>query len=136
LHHDPKPIDAICRLAEHVRPGGWLHVAEVGAGSRVGEFLNGFVDRHNPMGHRGTFLPTRRAAYPAHWNLARLEPVSCAWRFDSPATMTRFCQLMFGLEAGCEDALLEALGKIVGVTSDPRGVELAWELLYLDLRCD
>ena len=43
------------RVAKFSRDGNLVkHWGERGTGP--GEFLNGFVDTHNPLGHRGTFL--------------------------------------------------------------------------------
>lgn len=136
LHHNADPVAVIGRLKSHVRPGGWLHVADVAAGSRIGEFLNGFVDSANPMGHEGVFLPTSRDAYPSHWDVRRLKVCGCPWIFDSMDEMKRFCRLMFGLRQDCDDGLEQALREIVGVERTARGVSLGWELLYLDVYCE
>jgi SAM-dependent methyltransferase len=135
LHHNDDPIGVAAKLATHVRSSGWLHVADVARGSRVGEWLNGFVHRHNELGHDGIFLPERRSAYPRAWDVVRLEVVACPWRFDSEATMARFCRLMFGVTGASDAEITRALREIVGVRTHAQGVELAWELLYLDVRC-
>lgn len=136
LHHNDDPVEVIARFKSHVKPGGWLHVADVAAGSRVGAFLNGFVDAANPMGHKGVFLPDARSAYPAHWEITRLEICQCPWIFQSPHQMTQFCKLMFGLRADCDDALLHALQETVGFEQTEIGLKLKWELLYMDVRCE
>lgn len=135
LHHNPDPLEVIGRLKSHVRPGGWLHVADVAAGSRIGEFLNGFVDAANPMGHQGIFLPVERNRYPAEWGVRRLRVCDCPWSFGSQDEMKRFCKLMFGLRPDCDVDLARALEDIVGVSQTAIGWILKWELLYLDVRC-
>lgn len=132
LHHHPDPLAALAKLAQHVRADGWLHVADVASGSRVGAWLNGFVDEHSEMGHAGIFLPTDRGAYPHAWEITRLELVQCPWRFDSTSTMAQFCRLMFGIERASDQRILEALRDVVGVRELPHVVELEWELIYLD----
>ena len=136
LHHNSDPLAVVSRLVSHVRPGGWLHVADVAAGSRVGEFLNGFVDSANPMGHKGTFLPTARDSYPGQWDVRRLQVCNCPWHFGSMDEMKRFCKLMFGLRQDCDDDLELALEEVVGISPAPDGLALDWELLYLDVRCE
>lgn len=135
LHHNEDPLAVIARLKQHVRRGGWLHVADVAQGSRIGAWLNGFVDAHSVMGHQGVFLPTQRSAYPQGWDIARMGVAACPWRFASAATLARFCRLMFGIELAHEREILSALHEIVGVRPHAHGVELDWELLYLDVRC-
>lgn len=136
LHHNADPIGVVGRLKSHVRPGGWLHVADVAAGSRIGEFLNGFVDSANPMGHKGIFLPSARSAYPAGWDVRRLRACECPWHFGSLDEMKNFCKLMFGLRPDCDDDLEHALEEIVGFSRTAAGLTLNWELLYLDVRCE
>jgi SAM-dependent methyltransferase len=135
LHHNADPIAVAAKLSAHVRRGGWLHVADVAQGSRIGEWLNGFVHRNNELGHEGIFLPARRGAYPLAWDVARLELREVPWRFDSEATMVRFCRWMFGIDRASDAQISRALREIVGVRERAQGVELAWELLYLDVRC-
>lgn len=136
LHHNPDPLEVIARLKSHVRPGGWLHVADVAAGSRIGEFLNGFVDSANPMGHKGIFLPVGRSSYPKEWDMQRLKICDCPWRFGSMAETIQFCKLMFGLRPDCDTELAAALENIVGVSPSPGGPVLNWQLLYMDIHCE
>jgi hypothetical protein len=136
LHHNADPLAVIARLKSHVRPGGWLHVADVAEGSRVGAFLNGFVDAANPMGHDGIFLPSGRSRYPQAWNITRLEVCPCPWHFSSVAEMARFCKLMFGLNPDCDDGLVRALQETVGFVQTEKGPVLNWELLYMDVFCE
>jgi SAM-dependent methyltransferase len=136
LHHHSDSIKVITRLKTHVKSGGWLHVADVAAGSMVGEFLNGFVDRANPMGHQGIFLPVERSLYPETWNISRLEVCQCPWHFSSLAEVKLFCKLMFGLRSDCDDELIWALEKTVGIDhTENNGLVLNWELLYIDVKC-
>lgn len=136
LHHNEAPLEVIARLKSHVKPGGWLHVADVAAGSRVGVFLNGFVDTANPMGHKGVFLPNDRSAYSPDWKITRLEIGQCPWFFQSPCEMLRFCKRMFGLRADCDAGLLTALQETVGFEQIENGLKLNWELLYMDVFCE
>jgi SAM-dependent methyltransferase len=136
LHHNSDPVRVIARLKQHVQPGGWLHVADVAAGSRVGEFLNGFVDSANPMGHKGIFLPIERSSYPSDWDVRRLQVCDCPWRFGSMEEMLHFCKLMFGLRPDCDEQLAESLDEAVGIVPGEAGPILDWHLLYLDVHCE
>lgn len=136
LHHNDDPLDVLARLKTHVKPGGWLHMADVAEDSRAGEFLNIFVDSANPMGHKGVFLPTERSRYPDTWKISRLEVCSCPWHFASIAEMTLFCKLMFGLKPDCDDELVRALDEMIGFAQTEKGPVLNWELLYMDVFCE
>jgi SAM-dependent methyltransferase len=136
LHHHADPLEVMARLKTHVKPNGWLHIADVAAGSQVGEFLNGFVDLANPMGHKGIFLPVERSRYPNTWKISRLETCSCPWHFSSISEIKLFCKLMFGLNPNCDDNLIQALEKTIGIDHTKNGLVLNWELLYLDVKCE
>ena len=87
-------------------------------------------------GGLASYLPVERSCYPRGWDVQRLEVCACPWRFGSMEEMLRFCKLLFGLRADCDDTLAEALSNIVGIEHTAAGLELQWELLYLDVCCD
>ncbi len=62
LHHSPSHARNITEAYRILKPGGWLVVCEVLEHSKMARWLNGFVNRHNPAGHHGTFVRTGRIA--------------------------------------------------------------------------
>lgn len=134
LHHFDDPVQVIERLYSHVEPGGVLHVADVAADSAAGEFLNGFVDRHNVQGHHGNFLPVARQAWPSHWDISRLREEAIPWVFPDLEAMTWFCCKLFGVPLRHAQAMQTELGKTIGYSLTETGCQLHWSLLYLDVQ--
>lgn len=133
LHHFADPVAAIARLYRHTLPGGVLHIADVAADSAPGALLNGFVHRYNPQGHQGNFLPTKRDAWPADWQIARLREEAIPWQFPTPDAMAWFCCQLFGVPLNLAPAMREELARTIGYDSTPEGCQLHWSLLYLDV---
>lgn len=132
LHHIHDRGCFLRRLADHARPGGVVHIADVAEGSPLCEFLDGFVGRYNRTGHRGVYLPTASSEYARLGTLLRLEEVDCPWEFADLPSLLAFCSGLFGLQDCPEDALARAIER-VGVSSYPGGVRLHWRLLYADI---
>ncbi|WP_338848685.1 methyltransferase domain-containing protein [Massilia sp. W12] len=133
LHHFDDPLAAVARLLRHVQPGGVLHVADVAQDSPQGAFLNGFVDRYNPQGHKGNFFPTARSAWPADWRISRLRQENIPWVFADVQAMCWFCCNLFGVPLQHAAALQAELARLPGYTEYADRCELHWSLLYLDV---
>jgi SAM-dependent methyltransferase len=134
LHHIEAQDAFLARMLATLAPGGTLHLADVVAGSGQARFLDGFVGRYNGTGHEGLYLHDDRARFAALGEVLRCELVDCAWAFADEAAMLDFSGRLFGLMDCPDDALREALHELVGVRTTAAGVELAWQLLYVDLR--
>lgn len=134
LHHFDDAPGFLSRLARCVKPGGWLHVADVAAGSPLCAFLDGFVGRYNVTGHSGHYLPRDPARLAALGEVTHCEEARCDWRFPDEARMLRFCSDLFGLLDCPPAALRDALREHVGFDAGPDGVLLHWRLLYVDVR--
>lgn len=133
LHHFDRPLAMLDQLRQTLRPGGWLHFADVRDGSSLCEFLDGFVGRYNLTGHHGNYLRADPAAYQALGRVARCEEVACPWWFDDEGSLLAFCSRLFGLVDCPPSALRAALHELVGVRADLRGLVLDWRLLYVDI---
>lgn len=135
-HHIADKPRFLRQIAAHVQPGGWIHWADIDAGSPQAGFLDRFVGRHNGTGHDGLYLD---AAVPAIAESAGLiverdEILDTDWRFSSRLDGLRFVTLLFGLRGAHEPALSEQLDHL-GAHSDEGGMwHLPWRLRYIDLR--
>jgi hypothetical protein len=113
-------------------PGGELAVADAATGTGTAAFLNGFLDRYTPGGHKGVFFA------PGEFSTSLLEAgfaeasenlTGVPWEFEGVDQMADFCTRLFDLKTSvCEVAC--ALNDTVGITSTERGVALQWELVY------
>jgi SAM-dependent methyltransferase len=101
-----------------LRPGGALVVGDVLRGSPQDAWLNGAVNRYNPLGHAGLFFEPSEAV--AAFSRAGFERVttrlrSYAWRFDCPVKRLDFLRRLFYMtlasDAEIESALRETFGR-------------------------
>jgi SAM-dependent methyltransferase len=118
-----------------LRPGGRIVVADVIAGSPQDAWLNGFVDAHNPLGHRGMFFTEADAAGLAEAGFVRVaaERRAYPWRFAGPAQRRDFLRRLF-YTPGVSDAEMETAlpACFPGLDADPASpASLPWELLFL-----
>lgn len=133
LHHFDDPLEVIGRFYRHVNQGGVMHIADVAAGSAPGYFLNGFVDRYNPQGHEGKFLPAQRFAWPSHWHITRIREESIPWVFPDVKAMVWFCCKLFGVPLANAEAMRHELATTIGYTEFEKKCQLHWSLLYVDV---
>jgi SAM-dependent methyltransferase len=134
LHHIDPLAPFLERLVDAVRPGGLVHLADVGRGSPIATFLDGFVDAWTPGGHRGHYRDWGRVPWPARLEPLVVEERACPWRFRSLAEMEAFTRQLFALRGDPPGALRAALAESVGWRQESDGVTLAWRLTAVDLR--
>jgi SAM-dependent methyltransferase len=90
-----------------LRPGGKLIIGDVEASSGLASWLNVFVDKYNPFGHKGIFFDvvhdTEHIRQSGFANVSSC-PTSYKWRFESDSELLEFIRELFMLE--CDDATL------------------------------
>jgi SAM-dependent methyltransferase len=134
LHHIDDQPGFLARLCRHVAPGGTLHLADVGAGSNLVAFLDGFVGGFNETGHQGRYLDADALPVVAGTCAAsRVADVACPWEFEDDEQMLDFCNDLFGLRDCPRARLLDALERYVGVDRNGTRTALRWHLTYVDL---
>ncbi|MDA1075978.1 MAG: class I SAM-dependent methyltransferase [Proteobacteria bacterium] len=132
LHHveDRQPI--FSEWQRLLVAGGVVAVADAASGTGTAAFLNSFLDRYTPGGHKGIFFDAGEFTHGLE--RAGFEEVtevltSVPWTFRCVDDMVDFCTRLFDVKAGrCEVAT--ALNDTVGIVSTDSGVALQWELMY------
>lgn len=132
LHHENDKLSIVKEMARLLHPGGKAVIADVALGSREDRFLNGFVDEHSRLGHRGDFLGPDFAGVVERGGL-RVESdelISTPWRFTSRDEAAGFATDLFGVTAPLE-AVAQALDATIGFELGDGEVALSWTLRRL-----
>lgn len=135
LHHVSERSGVYREFARLLRPSGLLALADVAEGSATAAFLNEFVDRHCPMGHRGVFLGAELAPdlEAAGFEILADRTVDLHWRFGTRDDMADFCRLLFGLEID-RAAALAGIRDYVGYEEGDGQVLMSWALRFVRAR--
>lgn len=130
LHHiaDRGPVYA--EMARLLRPGGRLCIAEVGLGTPVDRFLNGFVDAHSTQGHEGDFFSPRdvEALAARGLEIRSDQQVDYTWEFPDEESMATFCKLLFGIDRASPAEVLRGIGETVGYSLSTGRCSMGWGL--------
>jgi SAM-dependent methyltransferase len=130
LHHADDQLGFYREAYRLLKPQGILGVADVRAGSGVDDFLNGFVNQYNSMGHRGDFLGlhTVEELQTAGFEVLYAAPRQYTWEFDSIDAMVRCCQLLFGIDRADAATVLAGIHQHLGYHIVDGQVHMNWEL--------
>jgi SAM-dependent methyltransferase len=133
LHHAADPA-ALCReLLRVTAPGGRAALGDAARDSRAAAYLNGFVDRHTPAGHRGRFYsPEELEGFVvlAGGKDPKVESVEISWILPSARDAVLFFRSLFGLEATATDREIEAELDGLGAAATPAGFRIPWTMHY------
>jgi hypothetical protein len=116
-----------------LKAGGRAVIADVAVDTRPALFLNGFVDRHNPMGHEGHFLDERLGGLleAAGFEIVDDRLVETPWKFDTMEQGGEFCRKLFWMPSLDVAAVVEAMDREIGVKFDEGKPQVCWVLRRL-----
>lgn len=130
LHHEPELSAVFREMRRLVRPGGRIVIADAAVDTPPAVFLNGFVDRNNPMGHDGRFLDDRTPGMLEAQGLAVVDDllVEVPWAFDNLAEAGEFCRHLFWMPALDSAAIANAMQREIGFDVVDGRPRLRWAL--------
>ena len=133
LHHVADKASMFRECHRILRPGGMLCIADVWSGSSVADFLDGFVNDYNSLGHKGAYLDAGSAAQlrEAGFTLGRHSTATFPWEFDSIEAMTEFVQLLFGVDRASQADIIHFIDKHVGFWPGRTRPSVTWELCLI-----
>ncbi|MDZ4098417.1 MAG: hypothetical protein U1E13_06905 [Methylophilaceae bacterium] len=139
LHHEYERQSILSEWRRVIKQNGQLFIAEVEEGSKVAVFLNGFVNRYNPIGHHGLFIDDTflEETKSAGWQIVRSERTNSRWHFSDLASASRYFRLLFDLRLADDDTIINAIKQEFDVYEETNRVSIGWPLrqLHLELAC-
>jgi len=137
LHHEPDLAGVFREMRRLLKPGGRAVIADAAADTPVAAFLNGFVDRNNPMGHKGRFLDNSVSAllHDAGFTIGEDRVLSMPWTFSSLEEAGAFCRLLFWMPELRAEAVAEAMHHEIGFSRVGEKLELDWRLRRIVCDC-
>ena len=132
LHHSPSKKNTVRECWRILKPGKPFAVCDVIEESAMARWLNEYVDRHNPAGHKGDFLVPGKATalmVEAGFTGSREEIKQVPWEFDSTYHAARFFKGLFALDRSVQD-VESAMRDYLSLSDRGGRVEVVWELIY------
>ncbi len=132
LHHSSSFQGTLTSVYGALKHGSECAICDVEEGSPVARWLNEFVDRHNPAGHKGTFLSPGQLSEElslAGFSDVSEQRVSVPWVFPSENDLVTFFIGLFGLQAE-SDFTARAVAEYFTIQHTGNGVEVDWSLIY------
>jgi SAM-dependent methyltransferase len=130
LHHEPDLAAVFREMRRLLKTGGRAVIADVAANTTPAVFLNGFVDRNNPMGHEGHFLDERLPGLleGARFVIADDRLIETPWRFDSLQEAGEFCRKLFYMPSLDAAAVADAMEREIGLELTGEKPRVRWML--------
>jgi SAM-dependent methyltransferase len=134
LHHTADKIPVFKELHRVIKNEGRLVVSDVGKGSAVAEFLDGYVAENNSTGHEGLYIDqhTLTEVQCAGWAIESSMTKDFYWLFADLQQMASFSHQLFDLRLSTESDTLQAIDQCLGITHFANGsVGMRWSLMTI-----
>jgi cyclopropane fatty-acyl-phospholipid synthase-like methyltransferase len=133
VHHVLDKRSFFSEMHRVLKPGGKFCLGDVWVDTPVATFLNGFLDKHNSMGHKGMFLGPETAAdlEAVGFTVEVAESRPYGWQFRSREDIGYFCKLLFGIDLADEQIVTDAIEDILGIEKRGEWWEMNWELYFI-----
>lgn len=133
LHHVDQQSSFYCEAHRILKDDGILVLADVWAGSGVDRFLNGFVDQHSSMGHKGDFLTekTLKELEASGFRILSNQKQAYTWQFSSAEAMAQYCKKLFGINQAELSTILQGIEINLGYEVTEAGCFMNWELYFV-----
>jgi SAM-dependent methyltransferase len=130
LHHEPDLASVFSEMRRLLKGGGRAILADVAVDTAPAAFLNGFLDRNNPMGHDGRFLDERltRILEDAGFRIVDDRLMPTPWQFDSRRDAGAFCRNLFWMPDLSADEVADAIEQEIGLESADGTTRVQWVL--------
>ncbi len=134
LHHIQEQDQFVAQLAQHTKPGGFIHLADADITQPIATFLDGFVGLFNITGHYGKYINSDSFASISGTKRIASEIRACPWRFANEELALDFAADLFGLANYPRAEFRNTVRQLVGMREEGGAVLLDWKLRYVDLR--
>ncbi|MEO0367798.1 MAG: methyltransferase domain-containing protein [Pseudomonadota bacterium] len=130
LHHVVERTAFFAACYDTLHAGGKLIIADVIAGSKPAQFLNGFVDQNNSLGHEGDFIQSNRELNELSsigFSVSE-ETANYHWVFTNLTAAKEYFRLLFSLDKNPSDHGLEAAIQSLGCEEKGGKFKVNWQL--------
>lgn len=134
LHHTENKQPLFHELYRCLRPNGVFVLADAQQHSPTANFLDGWVNENNSMGHHGWYLNkhTLQQLRNSGFECINHENRDYYWRFQSKQQAGEYCKLMFGIDCASAENVSDALEQALGFDDLTDGkIGLRWQLHFI-----
>jgi len=136
MHHVENKEAFFQAVKTVLKPDGLFLIGDIVKGSNEAEFLNGFVDEWNHLGHEGDFIDAKRDT-----NLLKANGFDSTyncheyyWNFDDEQQAIDYFRHLFTLNKSPADDQLAAVIDRLGTTTTSSSFHIRWSLGFIEAR--